>query len=69
MQLIDGKATAAAIKAEIAEGYFQAMFFSKKMVSPYRPNNSHGTRDLCDECYRLNDADIAAIKTTLAKIK
>ena len=54
--------------AEIVEGYFQAMFFSKKMVSPYRPNNSNGTRDLCDECYRLNDADIAAINTTLAKI-
>ena len=55
--------------AEIVEGYFQAMFFSKKMVSPYRPNNSHGTRDLCDECYRLNDVDVAAIKKTLAKIK
>lgn len=55
--------------AEIVEGYFQAKFFSKKMVSPYRPNNSHGTRDLCDECYILNDADIEAIKKTLAKIK
>lgn len=55
--------------AEIVEGYFQAMFFSKKMISPYRPNNSNGTRDLCDECYRLNDVDIAAIKKTLAKIK
>ena len=55
--------------AEIVEGYFQAMFFSKKMVSPYRPNNSHGTRDLCDECYILNDADVEAIKKTLAKIK
>lgn len=54
--------------AETAEGYFQAMFFSKKMESPYRPNNSYGTRDLCDECYRLNDADIGAIKQTLAKI-
>ena len=52
--------------AETAEGYFQAMFFSKKMESPYRPNNSYGTRDLCDECYRLNDADIEAIKQTLA---
>ena len=56
-------------KAEIAEGYFQAMFFSKKMESPYRPNNSHGTRDLCDECYRLNDVDIDTINTTLALIK
>lgn len=55
--------------AETAEGYFQAMFFSKKMESPYRPNNSYGTRDLCDECYRLNDADIEAIKKTLANIK
>ena len=55
--------------AEIVEGYFQAMFFSKKIVSPYRPNNSHGTRDLCDECYILNDDDVAAIKKTLAKIK
>ena len=54
--------------AETAEGYFQAMFFSKKMESPYRPNNSYGTRDLCDECYRLNDTDIEAIKKTLAKI-
>lgn len=54
--------------AETAEGYFQAMFFSKKMESPYRPNNSYGTRDLCDECYRLNDADVAVIKQTLAKI-
>ena len=40
----------------------------KKMVSPYRPNNSYGTRDLCDECYRLNDTDVEAIKQTLAKI-
>lgn len=55
--------------AGIVEGYFQAMFFSKKMVSPYRPNNSHGNRDLCDECYRLNDADIETINTTLALIK
>ena len=55
--------------AEIAEGYFHASFHSKKMTAPYRPNNSHGTRDLCDECYRLNDNDIAAINTTLAKIK
>lgn len=55
--------------AEIVEGYFQAMFFSKKIESPYRPNNSHGKRDLCDECYRLNDADIAVIKNTLVKIK
>ena len=55
--------------AEIVEGYFQAMFFSKKMVSPYRPNNSHGKRDLCDECYRLNDDDVEVINTTLAKIK
>lgn len=54
--------------AETAEGFFQAMFFSKKMESPYRPNNSYGTRDLCDECYRLNDTDIEAIKKTLAKI-
>ena len=54
--------------AEIVEGYFQAMFFSKKMESPYRPNNSHGKRDLCDECYRLNEADIAAVKKALAKI-
>lgn len=55
--------------AEITEGYFQAAFYSKKMTAPYRPNNSHGTRDLCDECYRLNDDDITAIKKTLAKIK
>lgn len=55
--------------AEIVEGYFQAMFFSKKMVSPYRPNNSHGTRDLCDECYILNDVDVAAIKKKLALLK
>ena len=55
--------------AEIVEGYFQAMFFSKKLESPYRPNNSHGTRDLCDECYRLNDVDVTAIKKKLAKIK
>jgi len=55
--------------AETAEGYFQAMFFSKKMESPYRPNNSYGTRDLCDECYRLNDTDIEAIKKTLSNIK
>lgn len=55
--------------AETAEGYFQAMFFSKKMESPYRPNNSYGTRDLCDECYRLNDADIEVIKQTLSNIK
>lgn len=55
--------------AEIVEGYFQVMFFSKKMESPYRPNNSYGKRDLCDECYRLNDADIAAIIKSLAKIK
>ena len=55
--------------AEIVEGYFQAMFFSKKMESPYRPNNSNGKRDLCDECYRLNDVDIAVVKKTLAKIK
>lgn len=55
--------------AEIAEGYFQATFYSKKMTAPYRPNNSHGKRDLCDECYRLNDADVAAIKNTLVKIK
>ena len=55
--------------AEVAEGYFQAMFFSKKMESPYRPNNSHGTRDLCDECYRLNDDDVAAIKKTLDLLK
>lgn len=54
--------------AEIAEGYFQAMFFSKKITAPYRPNNSFGTRDLCDECYRLNDADVEAIRQTLAKI-
>ena len=54
--------------AETAEGFFQAMFFSKKMESPYRPNFSYGTRDLCDECYRLNDTDIEAIKQTLAKI-
>ena len=54
--------------AEVAEGYFQAMFFSKKITAPYRPNNSNGTRDLCDECYRLNDADIEVIKQTLAKI-
>lgn len=54
--------------AEKAEGFFQAMFFSKKMESPYRPNNSYGTRDLCDECYRLNDTDVEAIKQTLAKI-
>ena len=55
--------------AEKAEGYFQAMFFSKKMESPYRPNTSYGTRDLCDECYRLNDTDIEAIKKTLSNIK
>ena len=55
--------------AEIAEGYFQAAFYSKKMTAPYRPNFSNGTRDLCDECYRLNDADIAVVKKTLAKIK
>lgn len=54
--------------AETAEGYFQAMFFSKKMESPYRPNTSFGTRDLCDECYRLNGTDVEAIKKTLAKI-
>ena len=36
--------------------------FSKKMTAPYRPNYSFGTRDLCDECYRLNDADIEVIK-------
>ena len=45
-----------------AEGYFQAFFHSKKMTAPYRPNNSYGTRDQCDECYRLNDADIEVIK-------
>ena len=55
--------------AEIAEGYFQAAFYSKKMTAPYRPNNSHGTRDICDECYRLNDADIATIKKTLNLLK
>ena len=55
--------------AEVAEGYFQAMFFSKKMISPYRPNFSNGTRDLCDECYRLNDDDVTMINTTLALIK
>ena len=54
--------------AETAEGFFQAMFFSKKMESPYRPTTSYGTRDLCDECYRLNDTDVEAIKQTLAKI-
>ena len=55
--------------AEVAEGYFQAMFFSKKITAPYRPNNSNGTRDLCDECYRLNDDDVAAIKKTLDLLK
>lgn len=45
-----------------AEGFFQAFFHSKKITAPYRPNNSNGTRDLCDECYRLNDADIEVIK-------
>lgn len=55
--------------AEIAEGYFQAAFYSKKMTAPYRPNNSHGKRDLCDECYRIDDDDVAVIKKTLALIK
>lgn len=45
-----------------AEGYFQAFFHSKKITAPYRPNFSNGTRDDCDECYRLNDADIEVIK-------
>ena len=45
-----------------AEGYFQAFFHSKKMTAPYRPNNSYGTRDDCDECYRLNDTDLEVIK-------
>lgn len=49
------------------EGYFQAAFHSKKMTAPYRPNFSNGTRDDCDECYRLNDADIETIKRTYNK--
>lgn len=53
--------------AETAEGYFQAAFHSKKMTAPYRPNFSNGTRDLCDECYRLNDTDVEAIKQTYNK--
>lgn len=49
------------------EGYFQAAFHSKKITAPYRPNFSNGTRDDCDECYRLNDADIETIKRTYNK--
>ena len=48
--------------AAIAEGYFQAAFHSKKMTAPYRHNFSYGTRDDCDECYRLNDDDIEVIR-------
>lgn len=57
------------LKAAYLEGLFQAKYFSKKMTSPYRKNNSNGDRYELDECYRLTDQDIYEIRHTLNEEK